>query len=946
MPQTAQTVTDIAVAEFFQGLATWIADGKPTKRPFSTDLLDIRCRKSVLPFAVLATRSNDRHQDVADLIDNTVAEILGRKEDALDPATREILKDLEESLDALCYVGFRRARLVSAPQVFEMISRTLETTYQDLPPNDKSRRGSLPFKDFRYLMLTLGLCRARFDTVERHLYESICVRVLTILRDNATRHLTAQHVYQIIRWFAYPARLHPKTYSRIQPLAIDIGRAFFARREYFVPSRFRTMNQIERLLFSAFREAELKIMSRLGRRHRNPNTLLKDVAIATAIGRPQYGMAVLDYLQWQRRRETDKTRRGRLQTQMVETSVIAGNDEFYGLWNNTYRKFLLNNKFDTFSPYIVAQLQRFGRYGRALNLLRKRKRSTLSLKNDEAFLLRYMGRFDEAAEKYAEIDAYAAENLLARASDKPPADRFTIMSRFWPSRTSDELEYIRSVHTLLQSCPRGVVDDSVVVICPSSFSAFTQMPVHALAELRSRGCSIISLLPGCIQSDEVSPDIDENVSNSIFPHYLSDKATLKKVPSQEWVFDPEKKNIAYNGINFYYTIHNTMGIIFRCYDVAWRDPIVLGHVRRYQVAIEAMFDKHERLVRFSQETGRKVKVILTEIQQGISHALRLIAETAGSHDYVELFHICNGFEAYHSNLVRSQSAQFQCIANVSRHPEVSLAYRPSVHVYREWFTNATPEQKASAEALAYATRVDETAVRRPLAEELRFPGRPIIVLLGKILPDLARPNDYGFLHSDIKEWLADCCQFAHTHQINLLLKPHPDETKSQVSLYVNQEFVELLEDVPKEFHPIILDRRAYPIPALRDWADGVLMWGGNSSVELGLLGIPSMICGYYGSMDVPVGHLTPDTRERFEEFLLGKIDKELLADVRSNTIAFLSYVLHPNHTMPSRFNNRSMYNAEVWPPVLHPSTKEVSRTAEKMADYILGDATAIVPPSA
>ncbi len=945
MLQTPQTATDIAVNDFFQGVATWIAEGKPAERPSSIDLLDIRCRKSILPFAVLATRSNDLHQDIADLIDHTVAEILRRKEDALDPATRDILKDLEESLDALCYVGFRRARLVSAPQVCETISQMFGTKYLDLLLNVQNQKESIPFKDFRYLMMALGLCRARFDTVERHLYESMSVQILSILRDNAKCHLTAQHVYQIIRWFAYPSRLHPKTYSRIQPLAIDIGRAFFARREYFVPTKFRTMHQIERLVFAVSRAIESKIMKRLGRRHRNPSTIVRDVAIATAIGRPQYGMAVLDYLQWQRRRESDKTRRGRLQTQMVETSVIAGNDEFYGLWNNTYRRFLLNNKYDTFSPYIVAQLQRFGRFGRALNVLRKRKRSTLSLKNDEAFLLRYMGKFDEAAVIYADIDVYAAENLLARASDKPPVDRFTIMSRFWPSRTSDELKYIRSVHALLQSTPRGNCDDSVVVICPSSFSAFTQMPVHALAELRSRGCSIISLLPGCIRSDEVSSDIDENVSNSIFPHYLSDKATLKKVPSEGWRFDPEKNNIEYRGINFYYTLHNTMGIIFRCYDVEWRDPIVLGHVRRYQVAIEAMFDKHERLVRFSQETGRKVKVVLTEIQQGISHALRLITERAGSHDNLELFHICNGFEAYHSDLVRSQSAQFQCIANVSRHPEVSLAYRPSVHVFREWCASATPEQKASPDALAYAKRVDETASSKPFEGELRFPGRPVIVLLGKILPDLARPNDYGFLHGDIKEWLADCCQFAHKHQINLLLKPHPDETKSQVSLYVNQEFVELLEGVPKEVHPVILDRRAYPIPTLRDWADGVLMWGGNSSVELGLLKIPSMICGYYGSMDVPVGHLTPDTREKFEDFLLGKIDKTRLTEVRNNTIAFLSYVLHPNHTMPSRFNNRSMYNAEVWPPVLYPFTEEVRRTAERMANYILGDDAAIVPPS-
>lgn len=945
MLQTAQNAIEMNVAEFFADLASWIAQGKPVERPSSIDLRDNRRRKSVLPFAVLATRNNDRHQDIADLIDRTVASIVCRKDDALKPANKDILKDLGESLDALFYVGFRRAKLVSAPQVCDTISHMLKRDYWDFPPDVDNQNKSIPYRDFLYLMLALGLCRARLDTEERHLYEAMCFEILVILKENAKRHLTTEHVYQIIRWFAYPARLHPKTYSGLQPLAIAIGREFFAKKEFFVPATFRKLNQLERLTFSAFRAIEPKIMAKFGKRPRSPNTVLKDVAIATAIGRPQYGMAVLEYLQWQRRREKDKAKRGRLQTLMVQTSYIAGNDEFYGRWNNTYSKFLLNNKFDTFSTYITGILLRFGRHDRALKTLRRVKRNTLSLMNDEALLLRYMGRFDESAAIYEDIEEYASSNIIARASDRPPADKFTVMSRFWPSRTRDELEYIRAVDKALWSTPRGTEDDSLIVICPSSFSAFTQMPVPALVELRSRGCSVISLLPGCIRSDKVSKDIDENVSGSIFPHFLSDKTTLKKVPSEGWTFDPEHNSIEFNGINFYYTLHNTMGIIFRCYDVEWRNPIVLGHVHRYQLAIEAVFDKHDRLVRFSQETGRKVKVILTEIQQGISHAMRLIAETARSEEYVEVFHICNGFEAYHSNLVRSQSAQFQCLANVSRHPEVSLAYRPSVHIYKDWLERSKPKQRRAPEALAYAKRVEESATKKPYDGELRYPGRPIIVILGKILPDLARPNDYGFLHGDVKEWLHDCCKFAHENEINLLLKPHPDETKSQVSLYVNQEYVELLDGLPRHLQPVVLDRHAYPIPTLRDWADGVIMWRGNSSVELGLLKIPSMICGYYGSMDVPVGHVTPETREQFEAFLLGKIDRERLDTVRTNTISFLSYVLHPNHTMPSAFNNRSMYNAEVWPPVLYEFDDDMRRSGRRMADYLLGDESVIVPPA-
>ena len=82
MIPSAHSAIDTAVNEFFQVLTSWISQGSPSEVPPAIDLLDIRCRKVVLPFAVLATRSNDRHQDIASLIDRTVARIFSQKEEA------------------------------------------------------------------------------------------------------------------------------------------------------------------------------------------------------------------------------------------------------------------------------------------------------------------------------------------------------------------------------------------------------------------------------------------------------------------------------------------------------------------------------------------------------------------------------------------------------------------------------------------------------------------------------------------------------------------------------------------------------------------------------------------------------------------------------------------------------------------------------------------------
>lgn len=941
MLQDPQNSIELYLARFFNDLTTWAETGHPFPVPQSLDLKDDELRLRVLPFAVLATRNNDRHQDIAELIDRTIAGFYATFVPANVQQHSTVIAELEEAFEALCYVGFRRARIVSAPTLRDVIYTVLERQHWE-------REDELTKDDFRYLMSALALCKARLDTEERHGYAYLCEEILHTIREHGQRHIKTDDVYKIVRWFRYPGKLQPRSLAPLSNLAFTFGKDYFDAKRYYVPSTFRAKNAAERLLFIASDNAR-NLASRVVKlRKNNPGNVVKDVAIATAIGRPQYGMAVIDYLQYVRNRSSDKVFRGRMQTRMVEVSYVAGADEIYGLWNNTYKRFLLNNKFNTYSNYIIATLQRFGRYERSLKVLTSRKRSTLQGLNAEAMLLRYMSRFEQARAVYDNLTRHAHQSLLERANPtpgKPAPDKFRLMSLFWPTRTRDELEYILAVKKRLEAARSKGTDGPLIVLCPASFTAFTQIPIHALEELKRRSSSIISLTPGYIVSDAVSDDIDKNVSNSIYPHYYTDRTSMAKKPSDGWDVDIDAKKIVFRGVNFFHTIHNTMGIIFRRYDVEWQEPIVRAHVERYQTAAEAMFDKHDRILEYCRATGRKAKLVLTEIQHGLSHSLRLIAEHSGSRDHIEIFHVCNGFESYHDNLERSQSAQFQCISNLTRHPDVSLAYRPAVEVFEEWHATASDSARRDPAAIAYAEKIGSQVTTLRYPGELRFPGGPVIVLLGKILPDLPRPNDVGFIHADVKEWFLDCCRFAHDNGVNLLVKPHPAEHNSQVSLYVNQEFTDFLCELPEEIRPVVLDRFAFPVTGLREMVDGVIMWGGNSPVELGLLEIPSMICGYYGARDCPVGHYLPETRQQFEEFMLGKIDRSRLPSVREKTISFLSYSLSPHHTIPSRFNNRSLYNAEVWPPILYDRSEETDRYGSLMADYILGNVAAIVPPT-
>jgi hypothetical protein len=271
-----------------------------------------------------------------------------------------------------------------------------------------------------------------------------------------------------------------------------------------------------------------------------------------------------------------------------------------------------------------------------------------------------------------------------------------------------------------------------------------------------------------------------------------------------------------------------------------------------------------------------------------------------------------------------------------------------------WAEQASPALKATASARKYAEKIDAAGAAADGGElEIRKntfkqkPG-PVIVLLGKILPDLPRPEDVGFIHEDVKEWFLDCCRTAYENDVNLVIKPHPAEFKSLISLYVNQDFLSFLDELPAHMRPQVVDRFSLPITDLGNVADGVILWGGNSLVELGLLGIPTMVCGKFGALDCPVGFDTSDTRARFVDFLkTGKVTADP-ARIRENVIAFLSYVTSDAHTIPGHFNNRSMYNSEIWPPMIDVeairSDPRLISAAHRIADYIQGHEKAIIPP--
>jgi hypothetical protein len=82
-------------------------------------------------------------------------------------------------------------------------------------------------------------------------------------------------------------------------------------------------------------------------------------------------------------------------------------------------------------------------------------------------------------------------------------------------------------------------------------------------------------------------------------------------------------------------------------------------------------------------------------------------------------------------------------------------------------------------------------------------------------------------------------------------------------------------------------------------------------VELGVLGIPCVVCGFYGALDFPVGHVTPRDRAHYEELLGRPLDLKAPPHVADMSRAYLEHVRTRDVSTPYRYTRRSLTNRPI-----------------------------------
>src|SRR6185503_3210813 len=93
---------------------------------------------------------------------------------------------------------------------------------------------------------------------------------------------------------------------------------------------------------------------------------------------------------------------------------------------------------------------------------------------------------------------------------------------------------------------------------------------------------------------------------------------------------------------------------------------------------------------------------------------------------------------------------------------------------------------------------------------------------------------------------------------------------------------------------------------LADVLDLALMWHGTSALELGVLGVPTVMGTYYGPVDFPVGHIVPQSRSHYEQLIASREKPAISQEVRQRSAALINYLRHPDVSTPYRYTLRGL----------------------------------------
>jgi hypothetical protein len=193
----------------------------------------------------------------------------------------------------------------------------------------------------------------------------------------------------------------------------------------------------------------------------------------------------------------------------------------------------------------------------------------------------------------------------------------------------------------------------------------------------------------------------------------------------------------------------------------------------------------------------------------------------------------------------------------------------------------------------------------------------------------------------MKDWLNHTIDCVRGSDTLLLIKPHPHELRNEIATFLTERFLDLIEGEPPD-NVATLGHDWFTIQEISEIIDLGAVYNGTTAIELGMLGLPVVLCSDFGPVDYPVGHPLPRDREHYRRMLRFEEPALAGADLQARSVAWLHYLASDEAAIDYRYHARGVTNRRIYPPWwfgddIERYAREGDPNVRRIAERIVGE---------
>lgn len=538
-------------------------------------------------------------------------------------------------------------------------------------------------------------------------------------------------------------------------------------------------------------------------------------------------------------------------------------------------------------------------------------------------ILHRLKKFKEAEE----ITRGVHISLLSRSHNLCPYTSWSLVKR------SGELKFLKDTAVLYQSIPQPKNPQGVIFITPRSIEQLRKTPIVLLMELKRLGWAVIPLSEGLLPTEK---------TNNVYINEFIDVITMNREIKRdskleldtEFDISLSQGKMQWKDIDLSHVLWEESAINKRIYDVDYTCPALNNYLENIYTTTKSAATVLDNIHKLKDDIGLRIGFIV-QFNARLPDALyRFYCEEYGDPKEFFCIHSANGYQNYFSNF--STNISSKCVVrNMTKYPHTRSASFPLPEEFEVFYQENKYRAEEILETVSGVTNVkrsvsydDDSVEKRAAIQYInswRAAGKKVVCAFGKVVYDSGVPFDGGAAHSDMKDWINHSIETVNGTDTLLLIKPHPHELNQQISTFGNAVFRDIIQEENQNI--IFLDHNWFKMHDLKDLIDFAIVYNGTSSIELGVMDIPAILCGHFGTVDYPVGHPSPNDRLHFEQMLKGEVELECDDELRYKSALWLFYMGSSLFTTDYRYHSRPVTNKVLYPPYWF--NKDVNRYLTK-----------------